>query len=374
MSDGTLLYVDNEVIENNVKLLRKIINKETKVIAVIKANGYGYGLAEAGCYCQDHSIADILAVVSVSEAITLRQNKIELPILVLGPVFEEDFMLAVSYDLTIVLFDYAYASLVNDFALKHQLKVKCHLKVNTGLNRLGFDDQEEILKAYAFNGLLIEGIYSHFASAQSKDEDEMAFTQFQIEKFRNVLAFLQAKRLDVGLTHMQNSPSILKYGDLGFDAVRCGMIIFGLFHPEQREKAYKLGFRNPYSLRSRICLVRTIKAGEGVGYGRSYKAVKDMKIATVAGGYCDGILRQYSLNHGKLAINHHHFSILGDIAMSQYMIDCGDYPFKLGDEVRYFDAKDESIYDYIDTSGQTINEFISALRPTVPRIYQNPSV
>ena len=152
----------------------------------------------------------------------------------------------VEYDLTQGIFSYEHAQSLNTYALEHDVQIKGHVKFDSGLNRLGLKNYEEIDKVMTMPGLKITGIYTHFASAQSYDEEELDFSNQQVKRFKNLLHHLDEKGYDYGMTHMQNSPSILNFGDLGFDAVRCGMVLYGLFHPSQLRLATEAGLNHRY--------------------------------------------------------------------------------------------------------------------------------
>lgn len=372
MIENAAVYVDEGVITHNTEILReKYLRPNTKIIAVIKANGYGAGLIESGHLCEKLGI-DALAVLDIPQGITLRKAGIQLPIILLGSSPVENHGYLVEYDLTQGIFSYEHAQSLNTYALEHDVQIKGHVKFDSGLNRLGLKNYEEIDTVMTMPGLKITGIYTHFASAQSYDEEELDFSNQQVKRFKNLLHHLDEKGYDYGMTHMQNSPSILNFGDLGFDAVRCGMVLYGLFHPSQLRLATEAGFKPSLSMKVKIAHVKTIEKGESVGYGRTFTADKTMKIATLAGGYCDGIMRNLSKNGGFVVYQDQNCPILGDIAMSQFMVDVSDLKqVNVGDEVFIFGHPNLSIYDYIDYTGQTINELVSHLRLDMKRIYVN---
>lgn len=369
MIDGIELKIDTNILDNNISLFREQLNTTTQIIAVIKANGYGCGLVQIGKYLENKGI-EMFAVVSIQEAVELRKGGISNPILILGATFEEDFKYLVEYDLMQATIDYEYAKSIHTFALNNNTKVKVHIKVNSGLNRLGIENIDEILSLYTMEGLSIEGIYTHFASAQRYESEEENFTQKQIDTFKEVLRRIEALGYSLKTTHIQNSPSVIHLGDLGFSAVRCGMVLFGLFHPEQLEIAFSTGYRPIYTLESKILVVRNLTVDNYIGYGRTYKTLETEKIATVGAGYCDGVFRTYSQNQGTVNYKGIQLPIVGDIAMSQCFINATDTDLKRLDTVTFFNSGDKSLYTYISKSKQTINEFISGLRDSIPRIYE----
>ncbi|WP_159637802.1 alanine racemase [Erysipelothrix anatis] len=370
MIESVTVYVDEAAVVHNTKLLRKTLNPNTKIISVIKANGYGLGMVQLALLNEKMNI-DILAVLDVAQAIELREGGVTAPILLMGATLVSNFELLIKYDLIQVLIDYDYAQKLSDFGLEHDEVVKTHLKVNTGLNRLGMRDYDEIEATYNLPGIEVQGIYSHFVEAQAYEVDAVEFSKAQISEFKSVLKRLEEQGINPGLTHMQNSPSVLHFGDLGFDAVRCGMVMFGLFHPSQKAYADQEGYKDVVRLESRIAMIRNIRKGEFVGYGRSFYADRDIRLATISAGYCDGVMKQLSLNGGGVYINDTWCPILGDIAMSQFMVDVTHVACEPEDVVMIFGGPQQTIYDYIAITGQSINELVSHLRYNIPRVYEN---
>ncbi|AYV34809.1 alanine racemase [Erysipelothrix rhusiopathiae] len=368
MIHNCTVFVDEQRILNNTLKLREIIKPETKIIAVIKANGYGCGLVEVAHTCEKMKI-DVLAVLNIEQARDLRTHGITTPILLLGATLESNFKYLIEYDLMQVIINHDYALKLNQFGLDHGVKVKTHVKVDTGLHRLGMEDYDEIKSCYALEGLEVCGIYSHFVEAQSYEGDAVAFSMLQLERYKDVIDKLRQDGIDPKMTHIQNSPSILNFGDLGFDAVRCGMIMFGLYHPSQLEMSLNDGYEPVLSFESRVCMVRELKKGEFVGYGRTFQAEHDMMLATVSAGYCDGVMKSLSLNGGHVVINDTLCPIVGDIAMSQFMVDVTGVACNLEDRVILFGHEKQTIYDYIGITGQSINELISHILYDIPRIY-----
>ena len=369
MIDNAYLIVDETAVRENTILFRSSLKENTQVIAVIKANGYGLGLIELAHLCESMGI-EILAVLDVNQGKTLRDAGITSPILLLGAVLEENFSYLHKYDLIQVIVNYDYALRMSDYGVKHNVLIKTHVKHDTGLHRLGMREYDEIKQCYGLPGLDVQGIYSHFVAAQSYNEDDLDFSRRQIRLFDEMLKKLRAEGIDPGLTHLQNSPAVLNFGDLGYDAVRCGMIMFGLYHPSQLELAMSLGYKEVLSFETRVCMINYLKKGDAVGYGRTYICDKDTTVATLSSGYCDGIMKGLSLNGGGVVINDVLCPILGDIAMSQFMVDITNVDCKLEDIAIIFGHPKQDMYDTIDKTKQSINEFISHLRQDMKRIYR----
>ncbi|CAM3584170.1 alanine racemase [Erysipelothrix urinaevulpis] len=370
MLDNATLYINETKIKENTRILRTNLNDESKIIAVIKANGYGCDLVQSALLCERMGI-DVLAVLSIDQAIELRKAGVKAPILLLGVTLHSNFKYLLEYDVIQAAVNYQYALDLAEFAKGQRKNIKVHIKVDTGLNRLGlkYHELDHIQSIFSMEGLDVEGIYSHFVASQSYDKDDLDFSKLQIERFNAVLDHLIISGINPRMTHMQNTPSILNFGDLGYSAVRCGMVLFGLFHPSQLEESKSMGYESVIEMRLRIAMIKEIKEGEYVGYGREFQAKKDMTIATISSGYVDGIMKTFTKSGGQVIVNGTKCSILGDIAMSQFMVDVTDVVCKPEDEVVLFGTDDQTIYDYIKHTGQTINELISHIRYSIPRIY-----
>lgn len=368
MKPNSYLEVDSKAIEHNTNLFRKSLNEKTKIISVIKANGYGLGIAQIAQLQEVHGI-DMFAVLDVEQGKELRDAGITRPILLLGAVLESNFQDLITYDLIQVAFSYEGAKRMSSYALNNNVKIKVHVKVDTGLNRLGMTSYEEIKACYAMKGLDAQGIYSHFIEAQSDEAQALERSHKQIADFDAVVKQLKAEGIDVGMTHLQNSPSVLNFGDLGYDAVRCGMIMFGLFHPSQLQLALDAGYKSVIKFKTHIAVIRDLDEGDTVGYSQSFKVTKPMKVATLSTGYCDGIMKGLSLNGGGVVINDVLCPILGDIAMSQFMVDVSHVDCSVEDIAVVFGHPLQDVYATIGITKQTINEFISHLRYSMERVY-----
>lgn len=368
MKNNAYLEVDSNAIKHNTDLFRKALHDTTKIISVIKANGYGLGMVQIA-QLQETMGIDMFAVLDVEQGQRLRNAGITTPILLLGAILEDNFSLLNEYDLIQVAFSYEGANRLNQYALDHNQKIKVHVKVDTGLNRLGTNSYEEIYEMYQMEGLDVLGIYTHFIESQNESEAGIALSQKQIESFNTILDKLKKSGVNPGLTHMQNSPSVLTFGDLGYDAVRCGMIMFGLFHPSQYQKALDLGYESVIQFKTHIGLIRDVKPGDTIGYACSYKVDKPMKVATLSTGYTDGIMKHLSLNGGGVVIAGVWCPILGDIAMSHFMVDVSGVDCKVEDEAIVFGHPLQDVYKTIELTGQSINEFISHLRENLERQY-----
>lgn len=368
MSPNSYLEVDTKAIKHNTDLFRKQLNPDTKIISVIKANGYGLGMVQLA-HLQESMNIDLFAVLDVEQGKELRDAGIKTPILLLGAVLEENFSYLLEYDLIQVAFSHEAAVRMSEYALAHDTKIKVHVKVDTGLNRLGMTSYDEIKSVYGLEGLDVQGIYSHYIESQSYTDEGLATSKRQTDRFNEVLSNLRSEGINPGMTHLQNSPSVINFGDLGYDAVRCGMIMFGLFHPSQLQIAQDLGYKSVIQFKAHIALVRDLKQGEGIGYGSTVVLDADKTVATLSTGYCDGIMKGLSLNGGGVVINGVLCPILGDIAMSHFMVDVTGVDCKVEDLAIVFGHELQDVYATINLTKQSINEFVSHLRYNMERKY-----
>ena len=330
------LIVDLTKVASNVRAIRSIVGPGPMLMAVVKADGYGHGSYEIAKATLDAG-ATWLAVATVEEGLTLREAGIQAPILLLSPIFEEEMEAALQHKLTAPFFSFAACETMSTLATRLGKTAEIHLKIDTGMNRIGFDAQNaeavvaEILAISTLPNLHIGGIYSHFASSP----DDAAFTNTQFSRFRNILQLLEEAGLHIPIKHIANSGAVLNHPECRLDMVRCGILLLGMAPcstPSGAAKLKDLGFKPASTLKSRVSQVKTVKKGESVGYSRKYYAEEDITVVTIPIGYADGISRQLS-SKGKALINGHVCDIIGRVCMDQLMINATDANPTLGDDV-----------------------------------------
>ncbi len=345
-------------INHNLKSIKASLTPKTKICAVVKADGYGHGALPVSSALCDAG-ADMFGVATFDEGISLREGGIKKPILLLGYAPESHFGDIISAGLTKTVYDYETACILSEKALHMSTKARVHIKVETGMNRLGFpaSDTDAILKTARLSGLEITGIFSHFA-----DAEERAFTFAQFERFENCLRTLEKNGLFVETKHFSNSPATLRYRELDMDMVRPGLCLYG----------YGGDFLKPaLSLKTVISQLKEIYPGETVGYARTFKADKRLKVATLPIGYADGYSRAFS-NRGRVLIDGQFARILGLVCMDQMMVDVSDIDAKYGDEVVLIgQSKGEKITaDDLAMLSDTISyEILCGIGKRVPRVY-----
>lgn len=350
--------VDLGAIRHNLIKIKEHVKK--KLLVVIKANAYGHGALKVAEATQD--IADYFAVATIEEAIQLREADIKNPILILGYVSPEYFDDLVRYDIEQTLFDYESAVLL---AKKGG---KAHIAVDTGMGRIGFVPNEEsveiIKKIYALEGIKIEGIFTHFATADEKDK---SFTAEQFEAFSSFVKRLEEEGVNIPLKHVANSATIVDMPSLGLDLVRSGIITYGL---KPSNDVGDIDIKPALKLKTHVVYVKTVPKGTPISYGRTYVTDEERVIATIPVGYADGYPRALS-NCGRVTVNGCYAPIVGRVCMDQFMVDVTDIPnVKVGDTVGLIDEMIPA--EEIAALEGTINyETVCKISDRVPRVYIN---
>lgn len=356
--------IDLNAISHNLRTIKKLIYPETKIIGVVKANAYGHGLIETARAIWT-SGADILAVQTIDEAVDLRVNKIRSPIIVLGYVEPKEFYKALDFDITLTAHDFDLVYLLHLEAKKQNRWAKVDVKVDTGLNRLGFkayEAAEMYQKIMALEHVKIEGIHSHFVATDDKE-----YSELQIKEFKNVLFNLQQQGIQPPMVHMASSDAVFLYNESQFDAVRVGLALYG--HSGVPEFDDML--QPALSLKSQIVSMRRIGKNESVSYGRDFVAKDPKKIAVVPIGYFDGYPRSLSGKVEALVCGSR-VKIAGRVCMNATMFDVTGINCGINDEVILIgDQKNDKVTaeEIAKLSGSYIREILCRLPAHIPREY-----
>lgn len=370
--DRAWVEINLSNLENNINEIKKIIPDTCKIMAVIKANAYGHGIINIAKKLSNIGIQDF-AVATLEEAISLRENNINGNILILGYTDFHDIKYAVKYDLIQTIVDYQYATKINELKLKS--KLKAHIKVNTGMNRIGenYKNIDNIAKIYKMENIEVLGIYSHLCVADSNKSEDVEFTTKQINNFYECVNSVKNLVKDVGKIHLQSSYSILNYSDLKLDYVRPGIIMYGIYSDKFSKTKIQPNIKPVLTLKARITHGNQIAVGESVSYGRKFIADTNRKIATVSIGYADGYPRSLSGKNAKVLVNNEYAEIIGRICMDQLMIDVSNIPnVKQGDVVTLIgEEKEISAEEISDKADMITNELLCGLGNRLPRIEIN---
>lgn len=356
--------VDLNAIGNNLLVIRKKLDAETKIIGVVKGNAYGHGLIETARAIWTAG-AEIMAVASLDEAVELRVGKIRAPILVLGYIEPSEYRRLIDFDITLTLSDLESARKLSFEAKKLNKWARVQVKVDTGMSRYGFSINEIVENFQEVSNLehiKIEGIYSHFADASDAD-----FSRGQIREFQNVLFQFQKNRMSPPMAHMAATEGIFRYSEAHFEAVRVGLGLYGYY-----------GFEYPgdelipaLTLKSKIAQIKRVGIGQSVGYKRTFTAKAPMKIAVVPIGYADGYPRALS-NIAEVIIDGKRVKVVGRICMNALMADVTGIKVGQGDDVILIGSTGsvkvyaDEIAKWADTNP---HEIISRISPTLPREY-----
>ncbi|MBE7038110.1 MAG: alanine racemase [Ruminococcaceae bacterium] len=363
--------VNLDAINENINSIRSILNKDTKVLAVVKADAYGHGAAKVALSLVKNKI-DYLGVATSGEAMELRNIGIKTPILILGAIYNENIGELISNDITLTVFDYKTALNISNVAKKLNKIAKIHIKIDTGMTRIGFyptdDSVKEICKISKLDSIEIEGMFSHFAKADEEDENP---THIQFEKFMNIKNKLEEMKVQIPICHICNSAGIIDFPEYQLNMVRSGIITYG-HYPSECVNHKKIKLTPAMTFKTLVANINQIEKGTSVGYGGTFTAEKSMKIATLLVGYADGYSRLLS-NKADVLINGERCSVVGRVCMDQTMVDVSKLKnINLGDEVILFGKSGNNIVTVEEVAKiiGTINyEILCAVSKRVPRIY-----
>ncbi len=358
----TVLEIHSKAIKHNLQYFQSKLQDQTKMLVVIKAFSYGSDAIEIAKILAEESI-DYLAVSYASEGIELRRAGIVLPILVLHAQVE-NFDNIIAYNLEPTIYSQRSLALFLEKCANVEKPYPIHIKINSGMNRLGFKREEkEVLISMLLSAkdqIQIKSVFSHLASSEDKNSKE--FTLSQITYFNN---FSEEIEKDLGykpLKHICNSSGILEYPEAHFDMVRLGIGLYGFVNiPEETIK-----LRNTHHLKTKISQIQQLEKGESVGYNQSFLVERPSKIATLSLGYADGLKRVWSNSQVEVTVNQKSAPIVGKICMCITMIDVTDIDCREGDEVIIFETQDQ-ILDLANKADTIPYEILTSISQRVRR-------
>ncbi|WP_317366531.1 alanine racemase [uncultured Tyzzerella sp.] len=358
------INLDN--IAYNMANIRKSVDEKTKIMAIVKADAYGHGSVEVAKTAL-YNGADWLGVAIIDEAIELRKNNIFEPILILGNTIEYKLLQVIKYNITQTIFSYDIAKKLSDEALKIKKSVDIHIKIDTGMSRLGFlpteESIEEIMAIKKLPYINITGIFTHFATSDMEDKN---FTKEQFEKYMWIIDKLEKRGINNLIKHVSNSGAILDLQEYRLDMVRAGIILYGMYPSTQVLK--NIDIKPAMSLKTYVTYVKEIEPNVSVSYCRTYFTNKKTKIATIPVGYADGYARILS-NKARVFVNGYYANVVGNICMDQFMIDVTNIPnIKQGDIVTLMGQ--DITAEELARLQNTINyEIVCNIGKRVPRVY-----
>lgn len=352
--------IDLDALEHNFNEIKKL-SKGKEILAVVKANAYGHD-DKAVCLKLQELGVKYFGVSNLWEGEKLRQHGISGTILSFGYTDEDYFDELLEYDITQTAGSVQYAKELSDYALSKGVKLPVHIKINTGMTRVGIESEEELLSVLALPGLDCKAAYTHFAVSDSLDENDVQYTEKQQEK---LLSIAKGKGL---LLHSQNSGGIVYHPDFEGDIVRAGVIMYGHCPNYPLEVPFEM--KSVMTVKSVVSQLKTIPAGTQISYGRTFTADKEMTVAVIPIGYADGYFRDFS-SKGQMLINGVLCPVVGRVCMDQTIVDVSAVPnIKTGDTVYvYSDKCEQTGIDYnaslIDTIGY---ELTCAVALRIPRV------
>ena len=363
----TWAEVDLTAIEHNFMAARNHLPEHMKLLVTVKANAYGHGAVKVAKLLEGK--ADYFALAAMDEAVQLRQAGICTPLLILGPVQPADYKRAAKHGVALTVSSLEEAKAISVCAEEAGKKITVHFALDTGMSRIGFACTEEaarqIAEAAKLPGIIPEGIFSHFALADSKDK---SYVNLQTQNFRHMLELIG---VDFPIRHLYNSAAIAEL-EPEFDMAREGIILYGLLPSDEVDLSRIGGVKPAMSLRSHVSFVKNLPAGTPISYGCTYRPDKDAMIATVMAGYADGVPRLLS-NCGEVIIRGVKAPIVGRVCMDQFMVDVTHIPgVRAGDAVTIFGTDGEATItaDEVAEKAQTIGyELVCGIAPRVPRVY-----
>lgn len=358
-----VLEVDLRKIRKNIEILKGKSDK--KFFAVVKADAYGLGSVAISKNVED--LVDGYCVATLDEAIELKEVGIKKDVLILGYVHPDNYEYLEKYDIVTNLYDYSIAEQM----AASDYKIRVHIKIETGHNRLGFRPEQKCFDQIKyindnFSNIKIEGMFSHFSTA---DESSRDYTYRQEELFKKAVDGL-ADINEKWIKHISNDASVIAY-DFNYDAVRSGISMYGMYPSEYMKEKYDIGIEYAFRLISKISFIKKLDSGEYISYGRTFQTDRPMKVATVSIGYADGYHRLIS-NKGYVLINDKKARILGRVTMDQMMVDVTDIDCNIHDDVVVIGKyeNEEIDPDLVASWAETISyEIMTSISKRVARIY-----
>ncbi len=364
----TWAEIDTSALKHNLKILKQKAYGN-KIMAVVKANGYGHSDSIIAPIL-DECGADYFAVSNIEEALSLRENGIKKPILILGYTPIDSVGILNEKNISQCIYSKDYAKMLSENAIKENLKIKVHIKLDTGMARLGFNCRsdellglDDAIESARLEGFEVEGVFTHFAVSDGESEEDKIFTAEQYSRFIKSAEALKQNGINPKLIHCCNSAGFLRGAEKHLSLSRIGISLYGLAPTPK----FQGDLIPVMTLKSVVSMVKEINTGDTVSYGRTFKADKPMRIATISAGYADGYPRLLS-NKAYVLINGKKANILGRVCMDQMCVDVSDIPeTKIGDEVILF-GKNLPVDILAELTGTINYEIVCGISPRVPRI------
>lgn len=364
------IELDGAALRYNVAALQAELPETCRLMPAVKAEAYGHGAVLISRELNQIGIQSF-CVASAAEGVELRKHKIKGEILVLGYTHPEEFHLLQQYHLTQTVIDYSYACLLNGYGKK----LSVHIGIDTGMHRLGerCENMEQIYEIFEMENLKVEGIFTHLSADDTMLPKDKAFTQAQIRSFYEVIENLKEQGYPCPKLHLQSSYGVVNYPEVAEDYSRVGIALYGVLSTKEDTEACRIPLMPVLSLKSRVTTVRSLYAGEAAGYGMQFVADHDMKIATLAIGYADGLPRALSNGVGQVLIRGYRVPVIGRVCMDQTIVDVSGIPeVNSGDVAVLIGTSGEeeiTACDIAEQTGTITNEILSRLGSRLERMW-----
>ncbi len=368
--DRTYARIDLQAIRHNIQQTREHIQSGTKIMAVVKANAYGHGAVPVSKALTD--LVDAYGVAIIEEALELRKAGIDKMILILGYTPEPWYDELVENQISQTIYTYEMAERLSEVAVSLGKRTPVHIKLDTGMGRIGFTPTAEALEVVErianLPGLVLEGIFTHFARA---DEKTIEAAKEPFARYMKFVRALEERGIRIPVKHVSNSAAIISFPEANLDMVRSGITTYGLYPSEEVSKD-RLQLQPAMEWKTRISYVKKVEPGTSISYGGTFTAKQPMLVATVPVGYADGMKRDLS-GRGRVLVHGEYAPVLGRVCMDQFMIDVTGIPdVKMGDEVTIFGRDGERCIPVEEIAGMSHSfnyEFVCNVAERVPRKY-----
>ncbi|MDQ2693554.1 MAG: alanine racemase [Chloroflexota bacterium] len=361
----TVLEVDLSQLRKNLEAIRDRV-APARVMAMVKANAYGHGVDGVAPFVEPY--VNYLGVSLVEEGIHLRELGVRKPILVAGGTLPQQVPLFAEYDLTLTGASPDLLEIAEDISRSTGIPIKTHLKIDTGMERVGareYEAEDLILKSATCAHLIVEGVYTHLANSELRDK---SYSQLQLERFQEALNFFEKHSLPVpSLRHVCNSGGILNLPEAYFDLVRPGVLFYGVYPGPEVEHVIEV--QPALRWRSQVAYSKRTQPGRPVSYGSLWQAEAETGIVTIPCGYADGYFRRMT-NRAQVLIHQKKYPQVGRICMDQFMVNVGDDPVNVGDEVILL-GQGITVENLAQWTGTNEYEVMTSISARVPRIYVN---
>lgn len=364
--------INLDAILHNMEQMRGLLKEDTKIMGVIKTDGYGHGAVQIGRELEKLDYTWGYATATVAEAEILRRNGLKKPILVLGATFPEEYEAMADHEIRVNVYSIRQAEQMEEAAAKMNKEIIVHAKIDTGLSRLGFQVTEEaadeIARISRMPHIILEGIFTHFAKSDASDK---TMANQQMEAFARMKEMLEERKVEIPLIHCSNSAAIVDMPEANMSVVRAGIILYGMWPSDEVEKE-NIDLEPVMSLKSCIVFLKELEKGRVISYGATYETTRKQRIATIPVGYGDGYPRSLS-NKGYVLIHGKKAPICGRICMDQFMVDVTDIPeAQEGDSVTLIgreNGAEITMEEIGDLSGRFNYEFACDLGKRIPRVF-----